>query len=57
MLRISIDKLTLDLDNYTVDQTFLRDGIPFHTSRNMTCSSAVVGVGGAKDTLKKIIGK
>jgi hypothetical protein len=50
-------KLTLDLDNYTVDQTFLRDGMPYHTSHNMTCSSAGVGVGGAKDTLKKIIGK
>ena len=50
-------KLTLDLDNYTVDQTFLRDGMPYNTHRNMTCSSAGVGVGGAKDTLKKIIGK
>lgn len=50
-------KLTLDLDNYTVDQTFLRDGIPYNTHRSMTCSSAGVGAGGAKDTLKKIIGK
>ena len=50
-------KLTLNLDNYTVDQTFLRDGMPYSTSRNMTCSSAGVGAGGAKDTLKKIIGK
>ena len=50
-------KLTLDLDNYTVDQTFLRDGMPYNTHRNMTCSSPGVGAGGAKDTLKKIIGK
>lgn len=50
-------KLTLNLDNHTVDQTFLRDGMPYNTHRSMTCESGGSGSGGAKDTFKKIIGK
>jgi hypothetical protein len=50
-------KLTLNLDNYTVDQTFLVNGVPGNTFRSMTCENGGSGSGGAKDTLKKIIGK
>ena len=50
-------KLTLSLDNYTVDQTLFRNDMPVHTFRSMTCEGGGSGSGDAKDILKKIIGK